>query len=387
MTLTLARIYVATTSFCRTAISSATTSALLVGAVLFGALACASGGSPAPAATTAALPATNAPWPIKTRENVDLWLHGFALLQNDSTSLVPLFQRGYRDELTVLKNRANVTTQLDVNRERLESQMASNRTLVNAQFIPFYFSSVDEMRGAIDRFIAAEGNAAGARSQQEAMQFAMLASYFQTASERAWLSLFTSSLADENTRFYHSYWTQQQRERRNVIDSVQAMWQHSVRTRLQRFLNNTQQRDGDIVLSLPLDGEGRTMSGTGSAQRNVVAVSFPQRPSDAVNAIYVIAHELAGSVANTAIMDNTTPVEQRSGSADRLTSAASVRGGLILLEKQVPELADGYARYYVRATGRTPSSNPRAQLASVFPIPNVIRDAIAHQIDQVQGGI
>ena len=40
-------------------------------------------------------------WPVKTREHVDLWLHGFALLSNDS-SAVPLFRRGYRDDLTVL---------------------------------------------------------------------------------------------------------------------------------------------------------------------------------------------------------------------------------------------------------------------------------------------
>lgn len=369
--------------------------ALVASTSMLGTLACASAGAPGPATTATAapvstgvgvLPSTNTQWPIKTRENVDLWLHGFALIQNDS-SLVPFFRRGYRDELTLLKNRANVTTQLDVNRDRLQNQLASNRLLVNAQFIPFYFSSVDEMRSSIDRFIAAEGSVQGARSQQEAMQFTVLAGYFQTAQERAWLSLFASSLWDENAKFYHSYWTQQQRERGNVIDSVQAMWQHSVRPRLQRILNNTQQRDGDIILSLPLDGEGRSMSGSGGPQRNVIAVSFPDRPADAPDAIYVIAHELMGSLANTAIVDNTTPAEQRTGSADRLTSAAAVRGGLMLMEKLVPELADGYARYYVRATGRAITASPRTQLVSIFPLPDVIRDAIARQIDQVQGGI
>src|SRR3954469_19327236 len=31
-------------------------------------------------------------WPVKTREHVDLWLHGFALLQEDTT-FVPFFRR------------------------------------------------------------------------------------------------------------------------------------------------------------------------------------------------------------------------------------------------------------------------------------------------------
>lgn len=366
--------------------------ALVGSATLSSALACASGGTPAtsgapqPATTVVVRPTANTQWPIKTREHVDLWLHGFALLQPDS-SMVPFFRRGYRDDLTVLKNRANVTTQLDVNRDRLQGQMASSRVLVNAQFVPFYFSSMEEMRSTIERFVAAAGNVQAARSQQEATQFGVLASYFQTATERSWLALFSSALWDEDTKFYHSYWTQQQREHANVIDSVQVMWQHSVRPRVQRLLNNTQQRDGDILLSLPLDGEGRSMSGSGGNQRNVVAVSFPMRPSDAPDAIYVIAHEIVGSITNTALADNTTPAEQHNGGVDRLASAAAVRGGLMLMEKLVPELADGYARYYVRASGRTVAANPRVQLAAIFPLPDVIRDAIAHQIDQVQGGI
>ena len=59
-------------------------------------------------------------WPVKTREHVDLWLHGFALLQEDTT-FVPFFKRGYSTNMIVLKNRANVVTQLDANRDRLRA--------------------------------------------------------------------------------------------------------------------------------------------------------------------------------------------------------------------------------------------------------------------------
>ena len=50
--------------------------------------------------------APNVIWPVKTREHVDLWLHGFALLQEDTT-FVPFFKRGYSTNMIVLKNRAN----------------------------------------------------------------------------------------------------------------------------------------------------------------------------------------------------------------------------------------------------------------------------------------
>ncbi|HEY5086192.1 MAG TPA: hypothetical protein VII66_02425 [Gemmatimonadaceae bacterium] len=356
-------------------------------AAIAGAIACASGtaSQPKPAEPVIMGRARDTAWPVKTREHVDLWLHGFALLSEDSPQ-VPLFRRGYRDDLTVLKNKANVLTQLDVNHDRLASRLAASRLLINAQFVPFYFSSLEEMHAAIDRFVAANGSPGAARNQQEAAQFAVLAGYFQTGADRTWLALFASSLWDEDSKFYHSYWVQQQRERANVIDSTTAMWEHLVRPRITRFLTTTQQRDGDILLSLPLGGEGRTLSASG-ATRTSVAIAFPERPSEVPEAMYVLAHELVGTVASAAITDNISPADQRSGVADRFASAASVRGGLMLLQKFVPELADGYARYYVAATGTVPSANPRAQIVSLFPLPDAIRDAMAHQIDNVDSGI
>jgi hypothetical protein len=363
------------------------TAAICVAALAIG---CASGGSKAtPVQAVIVGPAPDRIWPVKTREHVDLWLHGFALLSDDSSAKVPLFRRGYRDDLTVMKNKANVLTQLDVNHDRLAGRLKSSRLLINAQFIPFYFSSMDEMKSVIDRFVQAGGNPSGAKSQLEAAQFALLASYFQSSADRAWLALFTSSLWDEDAKFYHSYWTQQQRERANVIDSVSAMWKDLMRPRITRYLANTQQKDGDIILSLPLGGEGRTLSGAGAAAglRTAVGIAFPARPSDVPEAMYVLAHELVGTVTNAAIADNTSPAEQRNGVADGYASAASVRAGLMLLEKFVPELADGYARYYVSATGAVPGATPRTQLASLFPLPDAIRDAIARQINTIDSGI
>lgn len=351
---------------------------------------CASGGSkPTPVQPVIVGRAPDRTWPVKTRENVDLWLHGFALLSDDSSAKVPLFRRGYRDDLTVMKNKANVLTQLDVNHDKLAAQLKSSRLLINAQFIPFYFSSLDEMKSVIDRFVQADGNPAGARSQVEATQFAVLSSYFQSGADRSWLALFSSSLWDEDIKFYHSYWAQQQRERANVIDSVSAMWKDLMRPRITRYLANTQQKDGDIILSLPLGAEGRTLTGSGATagMRTAVGITFPERPADAPQAMYALAHELVGVVTNSAIADNTSPAEQRNGVADGYASAASVRGGLMLLEKFVPELADGYARYYVTAAGATPTANPRTQLALLFPLPVPIRDAIARQINTIDSGI
>ena len=97
--------------------------------------ACASAGpgEPLPGPTPAAAGQPAATWPAGTRQHIDLWLHGFALLSPD-TGRVPLFKRGYASRIAEIKGRGNVRTSLDVNRDRLSTHLAANRGLVNAQF-------------------------------------------------------------------------------------------------------------------------------------------------------------------------------------------------------------------------------------------------------------
>ncbi|MFL5578799.1 MAG: hypothetical protein ACJ8AO_00355 [Gemmatimonadaceae bacterium] len=354
---------------------------------------CASGGGSAdtPPATAqpgaaqtpgqAAQPATA--WPVQTREHVDLWLHGYAMLYADSTR-VPYFRRGYRDAMVTAKNRANVVTQLDANRERLSQRLAASPPLFNTQFVAFYFDSWDELRQAIDWFIRAEGDPRRASNVETQRMLVFLAQNFPTAADRDWLRLFSQSLEDERAKFYHNYWVQAQGSRGGIVGAVDELWQRT-RPKLQRFLANTQQEGGRILLSLPLGGEGRTIN-SGSRQ-NTVAVTYPETAADAAEAVYVFVHEVALNVAATAVRDNITPAEARSGLGDRYTSAASVRAGYLVLAKAAPELAEGYARYYLRAAGVTPGADVRAQLNSTFVLPQAIREALERQIDVVLGGI
>jgi len=323
-------------------------------------------------------------WPMKVREHVDLWLHGYAMLQEDST-FVPFFRRGYGTNMTVLKNRANVVTQLDANRDRLRARLSTNPQLINAQFIPLNFASWEDLVGVVDLFVRANGDPRAASSQQQANAIAFLAAYFQTGADRDWLRLFVQSLNDESAKFYHSYWTQQERERGNVLELADTLWQRTYRPRMQRFLNNTQQGNGEILLSLPLDGEGRTQ--TSGSRSNVMTVSFPDRPADAIEAIYVVAHEAVGSLAGTAVNDNITPEQRRSGLGDRYQSAAAVRAGALLLQRTSPEILDGYMRYYLRSVNRPLGSNLQSTFNATFSIPDTIRDAMTRQIDMILGGI
>lgn len=357
--------------------------------LILAASACASAGtggssSPVPSTGPQQVSPSAIRWPIKTREHVDLWLHGYAMIQDDST-LVPFFRRGYRDQMIVLKNRANVISQLDANHDKLRARLLANPSLVNAQFVPLSFDSWEEMSQTISVFLQAEGDPQRAATRETAQQIASLAVYFQSSTDRDWLRLFVQSLGDERSRFYHSYWTEQQRERTNVLTVVDSIWQKIYRPKMQAFLNNSGQANGEVLLSLPLDGEGRSQS-SGKLQ-NILTITFPDTPAQATDAIYVITHEAIGTIANRSVTDNITPSEQRNGAGDRYASAAAVRGGAMLLQRVAPNLVAGYARYYLQSARRQVGADPMASLVSAFPLPDAVRDAIGRQLDVVIGGI
>ena len=101
----------------------------------------------------------------------------------------------------------------------------------------------------------------------------------------------------------------------------------------------------------------------------------------------MIAHEAVSGIANTAVTDNITPEQQRSGLGERYQSSAAVRGGALLIQRTSPEILDGYMRYYLRSVNRSAGANVQATFNATFSIPDTIRDALVRQLDVVLGGI
>ena len=336
-----------------------------------------------PAASGAIAP--DADWPTSTREHVDLWLHGFALLTGD-TARVPFFRRAYRQHIRAIRTHQNAVTLLDANADKLSARFVANPALVNAQFLPFYFSSFQQVQQITDLFVRADGDARATNDPATRQLFGVLNASLPSAADRDWFRLFVQSLGDENSKFYQAYWSDEMNRRAPIRRAVDSVWQRVYRPKLQRFLNNTQQANGELILSLPLDGEGRTIAY--SKTQNSVAVAYPDSVSQAVEAVYVFAHETVNAITATAISDNITPAEQRSGAVSRYTANANVRAGAILLQHAAPELATGYMRYYVRAAGITaPGAELTSLFTSTFPVPQAILDAITRQLEVVLGGI
>src|SRR4029078_1839429 len=101
------------------------------------------------AATQGSSISPDASWPVSTREHVDLWLHGYAMLTGD-TARVPFFRRGYRQTMRQLKSSRGAYNQLHAHPDQLSARFRVNPGLVNGQFLPFYFSSFQQMQQVTD---------------------------------------------------------------------------------------------------------------------------------------------------------------------------------------------------------------------------------------------
>lgn len=283
------------------------------------------------------------------------------------------------------RTKASAVTDLDVNHDALAKRLRENPALVNAQFLVLSFATWEELVAAVDAFVKADGDPRRAKSRENAAMFSTLAHAFPTKADRDFARMLTNSLQNEKDLFFHIWWVDEMRRRERTLAAVEFAWQNDLRPKLQGFLNHSLQPNGDFILSLPIEGEGRTFSDP--RERSEVAVGFPDDPDHAMDALYEFAHEIVGPLTGPAVEDNTTPAEKRSGVATTISSYALVRGGALLLARLSPDLAAGYMKSYLRVAGVSFDGDPTAAFAKAFPIPKAMLDSIDRQISIAFGGI
>lgn len=327
------------------------------------------------------IPAGSSGWTVESREHVDLWLHGYAMLHDDAAT-VPFFRKGYRTELGALRESRGVFSLLDVNADRLAPMLTANPELANGQFAPFYFNSWGELRAGVDALVRSGGNLSRAGDERRAVS--ILQRMFRTADEREWLRTFALSLDDEHDRFYREHREARQREARVAYLAADSALRATSGGALRRYAQNAALGRGTIVMALPLGGEGRTI--VSGIERPVIAVPRPLRPAGAAEPVYVFVHELVGPAVGVASREFQGALPAGL-TAESYTTSSLIRAGHHLLQLSAPDLADGYARYYLTLAGRAAGSNPAATLAAAFPLPQALETAVLAQVDEVWAGI
>ena len=193
----------------------------------------------------------------------------------------------------------------------------------------------------------------------------MFAQAFPTGGDRDGCGCSRRVSPRRNNNWYRQYWTQQQRDARRSR-ACDSLWNKQYRPKLQGYLNKHDAGERGHDPFAAAEREGRSVSG--GKERSIATVGFPERQSDAIEAIYVFVHEVASAVANKAVSDNTTPAR----SAARVRASVERRAGFAAgssCSRRSPGALDGYARYYLRAANVIRPGDGRAQLAREFPLP------------------
>lgn len=334
------------------------------------------------------------PWPVKTRYVVDLWLHGYAMLVTD-TSRTPSFRLDYRDAMIVAKNSRNITSQLDANAEALRHGLRVNPRLLEGARLALREGSWEEMGNDIAAFLTAGEDAASGKKRPSVLttwrraphaaaettdMMAALGSIYRTDSDRAWLKMFALSLTDEHSKFYELYWREQQHALRPALAAVDSQFSQRYLKQLRSYLRGVQLPTGEILLSLPLGGEGRSIL----EGQHSIAIGFPATADSSLDAVYEFAHEAIGGIAEGAVRERISPAEFRAGAATQFESPAKVRGGAMLLERAIPGLVAGYERHYL-ALARVSFGAASVDSAFVraFPLRQAIIDGMDQRLDEM----
>lgn len=335
----------------------------------------------------AAVVRPNGPWPIKTREHVDLWLHGYALVTAD-TSQVPLFRRGYRDSLIVVRNVAQVTSRLDTSLMALQQTLAATPPLVNGQFYALHFTNFGTLRVSLQQLTQSKGDVRAIRDRDQQQLVALAANYFGTQPMRDFAELLSVGLESESQRFFHANWLEVQRSRAPVLARADSLWRTVWFPRLAGFLRGTGQRNGEIIVSAVVEGEGRTITSNPTAGPSMV-VTLPPSVDRTAEVLYGIVHEAVGTFAATAVTENITPRQKSAGMGDRLQTAAVLRAGAMLLQRTLPAEVEGYAWFYLRVMGRPQpgSGTALSALEAAQKLPQEMLDTMNKQLDLYLGGL
>ncbi|MEP7066869.1 MAG: hypothetical protein ABI889_12600 [Gemmatimonadota bacterium] len=334
------------------------------------------------------------PWPVKTRYVVDLWLHGFAMLNADTSGLPP-FRRDYRVTMIVAKNSRNILSQLDANAEMLQHGLRVNPRLMDGARLALREGSWEEMGNDIAAFLTSgEDSASGKKrpsvlstwkrtarpSAQTADMMAALGAIYRTSADREWLKTFALSLTDEHSKFYEEYWREQQRALRPALAAVDTTFSQRYLKQLRSYLRGVQLQTGEIVLSLPLGGEGQSIL----QEQHSIAIGFPSAADSALDAVYEFAHEAVAPVAEQAVRERISPAEFRSGIGAQLERPAMIRGGAMLLQRAIPELVAGYERHYLAEARISPAGGDLdAEFARAFALRQSIVDGMDQRLDEV----
>lgn len=343
---------------------------------------------PAPAAENEpTVPPGAVSWTVTTRPTLDLWYHGLAYTGFGATPDVPLYQPDYVTRVVAAKRAAGVfPTVLDRRAEEFGRRFAADDRFSVLHFLPLYFDSDEQLFGALQAWIRAEGDPRRVADPRLGAAVQFLSQQIPTQEGRRTVADWLEVLGEEDRAFFATHRRARGAELAGVPAAVQAQWDR-LAARLQPALDYLLLNQGEVILSLPIGSEGRTLQVGPRRHRVAIGMPDPTRPADAV---WSLLHEQMYALVSGVIEDQLAPAQRREQDEQLLSRRAAVRAGALLLDRLAPEAAADYRAAYLRWAGVTvPAARAERDRAFVqaYPVPEPLPRALAERIDAILEGI
>lgn len=325
-------------------------------------------------------------WTVATRQQVDLWYHGLAYAGVGAVPELTAYVPGYVERIVAAKRVAGAyPTVLDQRASEFAQVFSGDARYQALGFLPLYFSSGEALFRAFAAWVQAGGDPRRVRDPALAQAVAFLSQQFPTAEQRRTIAGWVQTLQQEDAVFYGRYWAARQQEYAGTAAAVQARWD-VLAPRIQPVLDYLMLNAGEVLLSLPLGQEGRSV--TPGRRSNRVAVLMPPHGEPA-DAVWALLHELMYPYVQGVIRDQLSPAQLRETREDLLSMRAAVRAGALLLDQAAPPAAAEYRAAYLRWAGQPVPSSVAARQAALeraYPLPDPLPRALADGLQAARRG-
>jgi len=314
----------------------------------------------------------------------DLWFHGMALVDPQGPGPNPLYDPAYPHRVRQAKESVGVyPTVLDREVGRFRDAFRKDPALEVLHFLPLYFVGVGrvEIFEALKLLATQPAGIPRSPSPQTSMGLAAIGSVLQSPEQRALLGEFLAALEAEWDSFLGRELRSEALNKEDLLRSAQSLWDQRFQPALAPFLSGTDLPGGIVALSPALGTEGRVFAGSPQSWRdNVVAVQYPVGQGMAKNAIYLLIRELSFSVSRQA--STRTGVERGRFDEEALVARGAIRGGALLLERDLPEEAEGFKKFFLEQGGFSAQAGGVNQaFQDAFALKPAFLDALREMIE------
>lgn len=317
-------------------------------------------------------------WAVRQSPMMDLWFQSVAIVGFDRVGLLPMYQPGYAARTRRRRaDRGLEATMLERDGHRFLAAFQHDSAFEIVHFLPLYFAAADrvDMLSALETATAAGPPALPTIEPTARFGAAAALKTLGAAAQRRLLSDFTEAVTQEWREAYEVEWRALLAEGTPVVGEAERRWRGEFAPALRPFLHHYRLDGGVIFAVSSLGPDGRVFEGSpGNRDDNVVVVALPaDGDPDAI--VFEAVRELCFPTVRDLVDDSTQAAE-----GERLSSAAAVRCGDLLLARYLPLERVAYRRYWLTRLGGPLG----AGFEAAFPLSPDQATALAQIITRIQ---